>query len=204
MTDWLDIDEPADNPIVLQVATPDAPPDPIERIRVFDAAWQKLTSAQQAFLFQWKQSRFSKQRAYRALIARGLKAPDDSTEWRWGRNESYAFVKKIMKHDAVADVLERERLVLRQDDYAEALMEPKPILYMGDPTGFYETQPAAAAKVNETLLRIGGHLRDEQAAAPTAGPALIVQVTNKIGGVIESSVVVGVVPEQPAPDWLDA
>lgn len=201
---WLDIDEAEDSPVAIHIATPDAPADPVERIRVFDAAWAKLKVEQKSFLVYWKAARFQKQRAYRAMEAKGIQPPDDSTEYRWGKNENYAFVKKILKHDAVEDILERERLIMRQDDCAELLLAPKPILYQGEHTGFYENEPAAAAKVNETLLRVGGHLRDEQAAAPTSGPALIVQVTNKIGGEVESSVTIGVVPEQAAPVWLDA
>ena len=194
---WDDID----SPVALVKAPVALAEDPIARIRAFDSAWEQLSPDQREFLTVWKKARFNKSRALRNM---GDNAPNMSTEWRWHKNEHYAFVFKVLKIDAVGDILEKERLVLRQDDCAEQLLEPKPILYQGAPTGFYETEAAAAAKVNETLLRVGGHLRDEQASAPTAGPALIVQVTNKIGGEVISRTVVGVVPEQVPPDeaWL--
>ena len=195
--DWLDEE---DHPIALRAEVPPEASDPIARIRLFDDAWQHLSQRQKSFLSVWQEAHFSAAKARRLNPA---VVPNDSTIYRWGQDTNYAIVIKVMKADAVSDVLERERLILRQDQCAEELLAPKPILHQGMDTGFKENNPAAAAKVNETLLRVGGHLRDEQALAPMNGPALIVQVTNKIGETI-SQTTVGVVPNLPAPTLEDA
>jgi hypothetical protein len=199
MGDFLDIDD-TESPPSLSVAVAD-PGDPIERLRLFDTAWSKLRAPQQAFLKAWKENRFNISRTWVALGKDNRTSM--GTEYRWRANEDYAFCKKIIQLEATAQVLERERLVLRQDDCAEQLLEPKPILYQGHPTGYYENQPAAAAKVNETLLKVGGHLKEEDRQANFTGPALVVQVTNRIGGEILSTTTVGVAPQLPAPEYLD-
>lgn len=194
---FLDI---GDETPALPVVVADAPSDPVERVRVFDAAYAQLKQEQKTFLVEWKKNHFNVSRTLRQM---GDTAPNATTVWRWGTNEHYAFVAKVLKQDVVKDVLERERLVLRQDECAQDLLEPKPILYQGVPTGFYENQPAAAAKVNETLLRVGGHMKEDDQVAQRAGPALVIQLTNRVGGEVISEVKVGIVPELPAPSWLD-
>jgi hypothetical protein len=196
---WDDIED--DKP-ALPVVVADPPGDPIERVRAFDKAYSQLKDDQKTFLVEWKKNNFNVRRTLRMM---GESAPAATTIWRWNATEHYGFVAKVMKQDIVKDILERERLVLRQDDCVEQLLEPKPILYQGCPTGFYENQPAAAAKVNETLLRVGGHMKEDEQQSYKGGPALVIQLTNRIGGEIISEVRVGVIPELPAPtpSWLD-
>ena len=197
--DFLDI---GDDVPSLPVVVADAPSDPLERLRAFEKAWSQLSDAQKRYLAALKDNNF---RIGKAIEAIGKSKSYQSTAYRWRSNEHYAFIEKAMKADLVKDVLERERLIIRQDNIVEDLLEPKPILYQGCPTGFYENQPAAAAKVNETLLRVGGHLKEEDQVAQRGGPALIIQLTNRIGGEVISEVNVGVVPELPGPTpaWLD-
>lgn len=210
---WLDLDaeEPDQQLIVAAGPAPVVSGDPIARIREFDAAWAVLTTQKQAFLVQLQKYGFNARRTVRAM---GAAAPNQTTTSRWVKNDpNYAIVLRIMKQDATGDVLERERLILRQDECVESLLTPKPVLYQGipvrdmrDPTGntiLEEVEAAAAAKVNETLLRVGGHLRDEQEKSAFTGPALIVQVTNQITGEVEHVTAVGVVPQLPPPSWLD-
>lgn len=200
MSNWLDIDDTATP--ALAVAAADPSNDPIERVRTFDRAYAQLKQEQKTFLTEWKQNRFNARKTIRMM---GDRAPNATTVWRWGSDEAYAFVAKILKQDIVKEILEKERLVIRQDECVEELLEPKPILYQGAPTGFYENQPAAAAKVNETLLRVGGHMKEDEQVTQRGGPALIIQLTNRIGGEIISEVKVGVVPELPGPtpSWMD-
>lgn len=209
MGGWLDIEEPG-QAVVASAPVPAAVGDPIERIRAFDAAWAQLTTQQQMFLAKWKEARFNIRRTLRMM---GSSAPNQSTPSRWAKDENYRLVTMIMQQDATADVLSRERLILRQDDCVESLLTPKPVLYQGipvrdtrDPTGnaiLEEIDAGAAAKVNETLLRVGGHLRDEQEKAAVTGPALIVQVTSRETGEVVQVTAVGVTPQLPPPSWLD-
>ncbi len=194
---FLDIDD--DTP-ALPVVAVDAPSDPMERVRAFEKAWAELSSQQKVYLGALKDVNF---RQGKALEAIGKTKTYASTVYRWRANEHYAFIEKAMKADLVKDVLERERLVIRHDNIVEDLLEPKPILYQGAPTGFYENQAGQAAKVNETLLRVGGHLKEEDQVAQRGGPALVIQLTDRIGGEVIREVKVGVVPELPPPSWLD-
>ncbi len=171
------------------------------RVKAFEKAWKKMSVEQKRYLAALKDNNFRQGKAIEAI---GKTKTMHSTIFRWrANNEHFAFLEKAMKADLVKDILERERLIIRQDNIVEDLLEPKPILYQGAPTGFYENQPAAAAKVNETLLRVGGHLKEEDQVAQRGGPALVIQLTNRVGGEIISEVKVGIVPELPAPSWLD-
>lgn len=196
MSDWLDIDDAP----TLSVVPVEAPSDPMARVRAFEKAWAEISLPQKQYLNALKDNNFRQGKAIESL---GKAKTYNSTVFRWRSNEHYAFLEKAMKADVVKDILERERLIIRQDNIVEDLLEPKDILYMGAPTGFYENQPAAAAKVNETLLRVGGHMKEDDQVAQRGGPALVIQLTNRIGGEIISEVKVGIVPELPAPSWLD-
>ena len=193
----LDID---DDVPALPVVAVEAPSDPMERVRAFEKAWAELSDPQKKYLAALKDNSFRQGKAIEAI---GKTRTYNSTVYRWRSNEHFAFIEKAMKADVVKDILERERLVIRHDNIVEDLLEPKPILYQGAPTGFYENQAGQAAKVNETLLRVGGHLKEEDQVAQRGGPALVIQLTNRIGGEIISEVKVGVIPELPAPAWLD-
>lgn len=197
--DWLDED---DHPITLREPTPPEAEDPIARIRLFDKAWEKLLQSQKTFLAAWKGNGFNARRTFRDL------GTPNNNESRWRQNKHYELCRKILQADVLPDVLDKARLVLRHDDCVEQLLEPKPILHQGMDTGFRENFPAQAAKANEVLLRLGGHLKDEQEAAPRVGPQLVVQLTNVVNGAIESETLIGVVtPELPVPeddDWLSA
>lgn len=196
MSDWLDIDDAP----TLSVVPVEAPSDPMARVRAFEKAWAEISVLQKQYLNALKDNNFRQGKAIEAI---GKTRTYNSTVFRWRSNEHYAFLEKAMKADVVKDILERERLIIRQDNIVEDLLEAKPILYQGAPTGFYENQPAAAAKVNETLLRVGGHMKEDDQVAQRGGPALVIQLTNRIGGEIISEVKVGIVPELPAPSWLD-
>lgn len=198
MSDFLDIgDEPAP---AFPVVARDPPSDPMDRVKAFEKAWKKISLDQKKYLGALKDCNFRQGKAIEAI---GKTRTYHSTVFRWRANEHYAFLEKAMKADLVKDILERERLVIRQDNIVEDLLEPKPILYQGAPTGFYENQPAAAAKVNETLLRVGGHMKEDDQVAQRGGPALVIQLTDRVGGEVIREVKVGVIPELPAPSWMD-
>jgi hypothetical protein len=206
VSDWYDepkavVKSISTSPRAGRFSLKDVPESAAERVRLFDRAWKKLSDEQRAFLEAWAKARFNKSRTLRHM---GGNAPNQATEWRWGKNQHYAFVKKVMLRENTTSVLDRDRLAAVQEDCVQDLLEPQPILYMGEHTGFYENKAGAAAKVVADQLRLGGHLRDEQTLAPVVGPGLVIQVTSKIGEVI-SQVTVGVAPALPPPeDWFDA
>ena len=197
---FLDIDD--EETPALPVVARDQPSDPLERLRAFESAWAEISPVQKQYLGALKDCNF---RQGKALDAIGRPKTYASTVYRWRTNEHYAFLEKAMKADLVKDILEREKLIIRQDNIVEDLLEAKPILYMGGPTGFIENQAGQAAKVNETLLRVGGHLKEDDQVAQRGGPALIIQLTSRVGGEVISEVNVGVLPELPGPtpSWLE-
>ena len=175
-----------------------------ERIKTFEAAWKKLSPRQQKFLETWQLCNFNARKTARAL------GDQTQAHARWVKGPDFALCMDVMRRAATIEVLNREKRVLIHDELVESLMTPKPVLHQGIPVIYngeplMEIEAAAAAKVNKDLLEIGGHAKPEQQTSFGAGPALIVQVTNKIGGEVISTVNVGVVPNLPGPaeDWVD-
>jgi hypothetical protein len=201
MSDFLDIGDEDDAAPALPVVAKDAPSDPMERVRAFEKAWAELSDPQKKYLAALKDNSFRQGKAIEAI---GKTRTYNSTVYRWRSNEHFAFIEKAMKADVVKDILERERLVIRHDNIVEDLLEPKPILYQGAPTGFYENQAGQAAKVNETLLRVGGHLKEEdQKNAFAHGPGLVIQVIAQDGTVQIAQVNNGIEIKQPTPSFLE-
>ena len=190
---WDDIEGEAQIPVAISQAVDEAGALPV--------AWSTLTDSQRAFLILWRNNEFCAADAYRAQG----RDPRGHTHSTWMRIEEYALCAKLLKKLAMPDALDKAHNVLALERLANKLEAPKDILYQGVPTGHFEAEYAAAAKVRETLLRTGGHLKDEQISSYGQGPQLIVQVTNKIGGEVETHTVIGVVPELPPPEedsWL--
>ena len=174
-----------------------------ERIKTFEAAWKKLSPRQQKFLETWQLCNFNARKTARAL------GDQTQAHARWVKGPDFALCMDVMRRVEATQILNREKLIIRHDELVESLMTEKPVLHQGLPVymdgkPLMEIEAAAAAKVNKDLLEIGGHAKPEQQTSFGAGPALIVQVTNKIGGEVISTVNVGVVPNLPGPeDWVD-
>ena len=174
-----------------------------ERIKTFEAAWKKLSPRQQKFLETWQLCNFNARKTARAL------GDQTQAHARWVKGPDFALCMDVMRRVEATQILNREKLIIRHDELVESLMTEKPVLHQGIPVymdgkPLMEIEAAAAAKVNKDLLEIGGHAKPEQQTSFGAGPALIVQVTNKIGGEVISTVNVGVVPNLPGPeDWVD-
>ena len=174
-----------------------------ERIKTFEAAWKKLSPRQQKFLETWQLCNFNARKTARAL------GDQTQAHARWVKGPDFALCMDVMRRVEATQILNREKLIIRHDELVESLMTEKPVLHQGIPVymdgkPLMEIEAAAAAKVNKDLLEIGGHAKPEQQASFGAGPGLIVQVTNKIGGEVISTVNVGVVPNLPGPeDWVD-
>jgi len=207
----VDEEEPGQEIVVARSTQYIIPGDPSERSRDFDACWAQLSDKKKKFLVELQKYRFNARATIRSM---GAAAPNQTTTSRWPRSdESYRRVLAIMQFEATEGVLSKEHLVLRHNDCVETLLTPKPVLYQGipvrdtrDPTGnsvLEEVEAGAAAKANETLLRLGGHLRDEQEKASVVGPSLIVQVTSRESGEVVTTTNIGVLPELPQPSWLD-
>jgi hypothetical protein len=136
MGDFLDIDDTESFPS-LPVAVADLG-DPVEKLRVYENAWANLSVAQKLFLNTYQECRFNISKTWRKL---GKGRTSNGTEYRWRANEHYAFCKKVLETEAMNANLDKAKLINRQNDCVEQLLEERPIFYKGEPTGFFENQP---------------------------------------------------------------
>jgi hypothetical protein len=160
------------------------PDDIIERQTKYDACWTRLNASQKTFLNIWRDARFNANKVYRALEHTSNKITKDMVN-RWLDEDDFLYVRETMMAGAATDVLNPNKLLLRHDDIAETLLTPKPILHQGVHTGHFEVEAGAAAKVNETLMRAAGMLKDQEKVNVNVGPALMIQVVQRDGNVID-------------------
>lgn len=168
-------------------------------MRVFDNAWNALSQPQKNFLKLWHESGGSIRRVLKTLNL------DDHSAVRWRRGSpDFALCEHILKAGITKEILQKERLTIRQDEIVEAGLAEVPILHQGLDTGFKQhADLGVALRGNETLLRQGGHLKDEQPGAIGRGPMLSVEITNIQGEVVQRREF-GTVVELPSPtDWID-
>ena len=196
---FLDIDDEE----MLPVSTR-APTEISERLRDYDKAFERLSINQKKFLTAWPEFNYNQSRTCRHL---GM---SPSTVYRWGNDEDYALVVSVMRGEIAKEILDKNRLAIVQEECVQSLMTEKPVLHGGIPVLhdgkiLMEIEAAAAAKVVESQLRLGGHLNENQEKSGFTLPQLVVQVTNRVGGEVEQTIVVGVAPPVPPllPDWLD-
>lgn len=146
----------------MAVKVREVPADVGQRVVLHDAAWSRLSPKQKIFLSTWRECGYNARKAMRVLSSTEYKVTH-STVANWQGEDDYAFVRAVLMQTASANVLEPEKLILRQDDIVEQLLEPTPVLHQGVATGFFEDRAPAAAKANEVLMRAVGILKgDEQ------------------------------------------
>lgn len=216
--DWLDTEEypvrfvppkegvPADGdvPGVGVQAISDAEAAKEKRAQ-FLLSWQSLTDSQRIFLNTWRECRFNTNRALRVL-AGTVHGYSKTSVQRWVDNPQYSFVRELLRDASVEEVLKRNYLAARQEDIVETALTPTPILHQGIATGHNEVQLGVAHKANETLLRLGGHLKDKdlEINVGIVGPSFTIQVVQPDNTVIDVTPR-GVPIALPEPDseWLD-
>jgi len=218
--DWLDVTGPSTAVLVVDEEKPadeSAPnlslrsiaagADALERRNKFMSDWASFTDQQRIFLNTWRECRFNANKTLRVL--RGTQyAMSKSTIRNWLGNPAFEEVRDLMRSAAVTEILNRDYLAARHEDVVETLLTPKPILHQGFATGYFEVEAAAAGKANETLLKLGGHLKDKDVEVNVGlvGPSLNIQVVMP-NGEVKDVAPRGVTIELPAPsedmNWLD-
>lgn len=158
--DWLDTSErvPA-LPIPVEL--------PVEygaRLALVEQCMRRLSGQQIQFLNAIRDSGFNVRRAVRA--APGLASTRAHSDWM--HLPEYSTVFRVWRGGAAVDAQDRDRLLARQDDIVETLLEPKPRFHQGiamiGPNGkpYEEVEAGAASKANETLMRAAGLLKDRE------------------------------------------
>jgi hypothetical protein len=186
----------------------DAATTALEKRAQFISAWESLTEQQRVFLNTWRESRFNANRAMRILAGTTHRTSKTSIS-NWGANEAFELVRNTLREASVEEILSRASLVARHDDIVETALTPKPILYQGEHTGFEEVDVSAAARANETLMKVGGLLKDKEVDLNVGiiGPSFTIQVVQPQGNVIDVTPR-GVPVQLPEPevadaDWID-
>lgn len=145
--DWLDIGEREGEgghlPVV--VALPD---NYKARLQLVESCWARLSEKQKTFLSAWRDCRFNARSA-----ARQLGLSDNSKPMTLGmHNPDFATVVRVWRANAAADALDRDRLLARQDDIVETLLEPTPIVDRDGNVVGHKVEASAASRANEVLL----------------------------------------------------
>lgn len=204
-TQLIDTEKPADGglpgvPMLAEAA------EAREKRAQFIVSWESLNESQRVFLNTWRECRFNTNRTIRVL-AGTVHAYSKTSVQRWADIPQYAHVRDLLRTSSIQEILSRDYLAARQEDIVETLLTPKPVLHAGFHTGFYEVEAGAASKANETLLRLGGHMKDKdlEVNVGIVGPQFVIQVVQPDGAVKDISPR-GVTIDLPAPEddgWLD-
>ena len=177
-----------------------------EKRTQFVTAWSQLTEHQKIWLNTWRESRFNNARTMRVLQGTAVPA-SKTTLSRWRESPGFEFVEKMLRSASVEEILSRDYLAARHEDIVETAMTPTPILHQGVATGHFAVEVGVAQKANETLLKLGGHLKDKDIDLNIGivGPSLVIQVVQPDGGVKDIAPR-GVTVELPQPaedEWLE-
>lgn len=178
-----------------EVITDVAPPAAEDRNKLIERVWVGLTNKQRVYLDELEKQSFNNRATLRSL---GTEAPDPATVSKWKRQEDFMFIMRVRKTAQAMDALDKNNLVLETVHIRDKALEPSPILYQGAPTGFFEYEPDTALRANEQLAKLGGHLKQDDGPAHQQGPALIIQVVQRDGGLIDVTPK-GVTIDLPAP-----
>jgi len=172
----------------------------VERNAMIAQAWSELTPQQRAYLEETEKNRFSYTATRRAILKFGKHAycPSDEQVRRWRKTPAFRLVFNVLKAALANEVLAKDDIVVNAAAIRELAMTPKPILYQGSPTGFTEVQGDVALRANEQLAKLGGHLKQDEVASGQQGPALVVQILQGEGKVIDVTPR-GTVIDLPAP-----
>ena len=197
MDDWLEEEGKLEQlPAVVTV-----PVDFASRVAMVEDCWSRLPLNRRTFLTAMRQNRFNINKSSRKL---GI---SKANHQKWKEDPDYATVLQIWRGTAASEALDRDRLLVRQDDIVETLLTPKPVLYQGSDTGFKEVDGSAAARANETLMKAAGLLKDKEVEINVGlvGPSLniqVVQADNSVREISNDGVAVQLAEPLEA-DWME-
>ena len=155
-----------------------------EKRTQFVTAWSQLTEHQKIWLNTWRESRFNNARTMRVLQGTAVPA-SKTTLSRWRESPGFEYVEKMLRSASVEEILSRDYLTARHEDIVETAMTPTPILHQGVATGHFEVELGVAQKANETLLKLGGHLKEDKQdlSIGIVGPSFTILVQQQDGAV---------------------
>jgi hypothetical protein len=200
--DWLDIEETL--PAVITSVPATLPAEAPARAQLVLECWARLSQPQKKFLTAFRDAGLNARKANGGEYT-------NSNHTKWMRQADYQTIVRIWRGECADEAVNRDRLLVRQDNIVEELLTPKPILHQGLDTGFKEIQAAGAAKANETLMRAAGLLKDKDIDVNVGiiGPAMTIAVQLPSGEVRQLGLDGAMLPVIDAEivekdDWLDS
>jgi hypothetical protein len=161
---------------------------------IFVRAWRKLSQEQRQYLRKLEQHNFSRNKTLGELV--GLKR---GTVLRWHKLPAFKDAFEALKKSTAEFATSRDELLLRAHRAAEYAEEEQPVLYQGEDTGFRERALGEMIRANEQLMKATKVIGSDAPSAIGTGPALLIQVVQQGGGVIDVTSN-GVAVDLPVPD----
>lgn len=193
--DWLEVETPDDwlcteptssVPAVIErpalTVLPAMPESSGAKLELLQQCWDRLMPKQQHFLNMLRECRWNQRATVRALDTTPFRISRSSLR-HWLAQDDFAFVTKVLQQDDAGTVLNKDKLLLRQDDIVEQLMTPTPILHQGQATGYFENRAPQASKANETLMKVAGLLKSDEHATRH-----VVRFVNLAGPEVQSAI----------------
>lgn len=119
------------------------------------AAMRSLRPVQRIYLRAYIQAGCNRSAATRALNKRGIDLPDSSAVTRWFGRPDFKLALDLMKKLYLDTAgLDPDSVMLKAGRIHDEAMTPKPILYMGEPTGFEEIDLSSAMRSVEFLGKV--------------------------------------------------
>jgi len=113
-------------------------------------ALQALNWRQRQWLQAFVEGGCTKRGAKKILQDRLIDPPGDVTTARWQHRLDYNTALTLLKaHRAEQAGLDRDAIIIRTGEVLEDALTPKPILYMGEPTGYEEINGNVAMRAIE-------------------------------------------------------
>lgn len=163
--DWLSTEPVASVPTVLEkprlTALPATPDSSGAKLELLQQCWDRLTTHQKFVIDAWRECRWNLRSCIRQLDSTPNRVQRGTVYRSWMSQDDFGFVVKVLRADAAGLTLDKDSLLLRQDDIVEQLMTPTPILHQGAATGYFENRAPAASKANETLMKAAGLLKND-------------------------------------------
>ena len=187
MGDWLDTTADPSPVQIVSSALADSVSSPGKLLEVdvaLPAKYRERVLALNAI--SWRQRQWIKayldegcgrNRAAAVLRKIGAKPPDMSTVTRWTQQEGYRRALQLMKaHYVEMAGMDRESILLKAGVVLENAMTPKPVLHMGEHTGFEEIDGNVAMRAIEFAGKV-----NKMTAPDNEGPrvTLVVNIANR-------------------------
>lgn len=119
------------------------------------AAMRAVTPVQRAYLRAYIQCGCNRPAATRSISKRGISLPDGSVITRWFQRPDFKLALDLMKKLYLDTAgLDPDSVLLKAGRIHDEAMTPKPILYMGEPTGFEEMDLSSAMRSVEFLGKV--------------------------------------------------